>query len=124
MRLIIPGELTDLNTYINRERGNRYAAAATKEEDTNRVYWECKSQKLKCINVAVFVSCTWFCKNKRKDKDNIAFGKKSILDGLVKAKVLSNDGWDQVVGFQDTFVIDKENPRVEIEPNVLDKHYA
>ncbi len=114
MKLTIRGELTDLNTYIQKERGNRFAAAAIKEEETRRVYWECKSQKLKPINNPVLVDCTWYCKNKKKDKDNISFAKKFILDGLMKAGVLSNDGWDQVVGFQDTFIIDKENPRVEV----------
>ena len=124
MKLIIKGELTDLNTYIQKERGNRFAAAAIKEEETRRVYWECKSQKLKRIDFPVFVACTWFCKNKKKDKDNISFAKKFILDGLMKAGVLENDGWEQIVGFQDSFVVDKENPKVEVELNGLDKRYA
>ena len=124
MKLTIRGELTDLNTYVRVERGNKYAGAALKEKDTNRVYWECKSQKLKPINVPVKVDCTWFCKNKKKDKDNISFAKKFILDGLMKAGVLSNDGWDQVVGFQDSFSVDAKNPRIEVELNILDKRYA
>lgn len=115
MRLIISGELTDLNTYVRAERGNKYAGASLKEKDTNRVYWECKSQKLKPINVPVRVECMWFCKNKKKDKDNTSFAKKGILDGLVKAGVLENDGWDQIVGFQDSFAVDKKNPRVEVD---------
>ena len=124
MKLIIPGELTDLNTYIQKERGNRFAAAAIKEEETRRVYWECKSQKLKLIDSPVFIACTWFCKNKKKDLDNIAFGKKFLLDGLVKAGVLSDDGWDEIRGFQDAFMVDKDNPRIEVEFHVLDKRYA
>ena len=124
MKLIIHGELTDLNTYVRAERGNKYAGASLKEKDTNRVYWECKSQKLKRIDSPVFVSCTWFCKNKKKDLDNIAFGKKFLLDGLVKAGVLSDDGWDEIRGFRDAFVVDKDNPRVEVEFHVLDIRYA
>ena len=98
MKLTIHGDLVDLNTYINKERGNRYAAAAIKEEETRRVYWECKSQKIGHIKNPVFIAFTWFCKNKKKDKDNISsMGKKYILDGLDKAGVLINDGWDQSV---------------------------
>lgn len=124
MKFTIRGELVDLNTYINKERGNRYAAATIKEEETRRVYWECKAQKLSRIDSPVFVACSWFCKNKRKDRDNIAFSKKFILDGLVKAGVLSNDGWDDIVGFQDAFFIDTENPRIEVELRAVDKRYA
>lgn len=115
MKLTIRGELTDLNTYIQKERGNRFAAAAIKEEETRRVYWECKSQKIKRIEKPVFVTCTWFCKNKRKDKDNVAFSKKFILDGLVKAGVLIEDGWKEILGFKDVFEVDVKNPRVEVE---------
>lgn len=58
---------------------------------------------------------TWYCKNKRKDKDNIAAGIKFILDGLVKAGTIENDGWKQVNNFSHSFKVDKDNPRVEVE---------
>lgn len=57
----------------------------------------------------------WYCKNQKKDPDNISFAKKFILDGMVKAGVLENDGWKQVAGFQDEFYLDKQHPRVEVE---------
>jgi hypothetical protein len=124
MKFVIKGELVDLNTYIQKERGNRFAAAKIKEEETRRIYWECKAQKLGYIGVPVFVSCSWYCKNKRKDRDNVAFSKKFILDGLVKAGVLENDGWDNIIGFQDAFFVDRENPRIEVELILSDKRYA
>ena len=114
MKLIIHGELTDLNTYINKERTNRYAGAAIKEKETLRVFWECKSQKIKKIEYPIWVEIQWYCKNKKKDPDNISFSKKFILDGLRKAGVLSNDGWKQIVGFQDLFFIDSKIPRTEV----------
>jgi len=114
VKIIIHDELTDLNTYIRKERGNRFVAAHIKEEETFRVYLECKTQKVPPVHFPVFVECHWFCKNKRKDKDNIAFGKKFILDGLVKAGVLSDDTWKMIVGFRDEFFIDNMRPRVEV----------
>ncbi len=114
MKFVIAGELTDLNTYVNKERGNRFAAAAIKEKETNRVYWECKSQKIGKVIPPILLECQWFCKNQRKDKDNISFGKKFILDGLVLAGVLPDDKWDMVVGFVDSFFVDKTNPRIEV----------
>ncbi len=114
MKLIIKGELTDLNTYIQKERGNRYAAAAIKEEETRSVYWDCKAQKVPRFFNPVFLEFHWYCKNMRKDPDNVAFSKKAILDGLVLAKVLQDDGWKEIRGFCDRFFVDSENPRVEI----------
>ena len=30
-------------------------------------------------------------------------------------KILKNDGWAEVAGFEDRFYVDKRNPRVEVE---------
>lgn len=60
-------------------------------------------------------SFTWHCNNRRKDKDGIvAGGRKVILDGLVSARFLPNDGWKHVGNFKDTFVVDKDNVGVQI----------
>ncbi len=59
-------------------------------------------------------SFTWRCNNRRKDKDNIAAGKKFILDSLVVARLLPNDGWKHVGNFKDTFEVDKDNVGVHV----------
>ena len=114
MKLVIPGELTDLNTYIKLERTNRYAGAKIKAEMTDYITLLAKRLKTE-IRTPVRVTYHWYCKNKRKDKSNIAFAKKFIEDGLVAAGVLKNDGWNDIEGFRDEFYIDKQNPRVEVE---------
>ncbi len=113
-KLIIKGELTDLNTYINAERSNRFFGAKLKKENTELVEQEIMIQRLKPINKPVFVYIYWYIKNGRKDPDNIAFAKKFILDGLVKMGVLKDDGMQEIIGFQDHFNIDKDNPRIEV----------
>lgn len=118
MKLIIPGELTDLNTYISAERSNRYAGAKIKREMTDYITWLAKSLKTE-IRTPVRITYRWYCKDKRKDKDNVAFAKKFIQDGLVNAGVLKNDGWNDIEGFNDRFYIDKENPRVEVQITAL-----
>lgn len=60
------------------------------------------------------IEFSWYEKNKRRDKDNVAFAKKFILDAMQEMGILENDGWQQVIGFSDYFFIDKENPRVEV----------
>lgn len=58
---------------------------------------------------------TWYEPNKRRDLDNVSsFGRKVIQDALVETRVLENDGWKNIVGFQDNFYIDADNPRVEV----------
>lgn len=114
MRLIIPGELTDLNTYIDAERGNRYAAAKIKREMTDYVTLFAKRFKTE-IRTPVRIRFNWITKDERKDPDNIAFAKKFILDGIVSAGLLPNDGRKQIKGFTDDFDVDKQNPRVEVE---------
>jgi len=101
----------DLNSYIRAERANKYYSAKIKKEQTEMVGWIAKGLKL---TPPLHITFNWFCKNKRKDPDNIAFAKKFILDGLVMVGVLTNDGWGEIAGFTDVFKVDKKNPRVEI----------
>jgi hypothetical protein len=111
--LTIKGEFTDLNTYIHGMNRNRFIGAKYKKDETERVWSECKIAGLKLIEEPVFIIFEWYSPNKRKDKDNISFAKKAILDGLVLAKVLKNDGYDSI-GFLDVFYVDKNDPRVQI----------
>lgn len=112
-KIIIKGELPDLNTYINAERGNRYAGANIKKEATEMVQWSVNGQQ--SIVGQIIVKFTWYTKNERKDPDNVAFAKKFILDGLVRSGVLIDDTRKFIKGFMDEFDIDEANPRVEIE---------
>jgi Holliday junction resolvase RusA-like endonuclease len=109
----IPGELIDLNQYIRNERGNLYAAASIKKNMTE-ICTLC-AKKVRPVGEKVKLLFTWYCCNEKKDPDNISFAKKFIIDGMVKAGVLKNDGWKQIGGFEDNFIVDKHNPRVEVE---------
>lgn len=64
----------------------------------------------------VYMIYHWHEPNQKRDKDNISsFGRKVIQDALVRAKVLHNDGWKDIVGFEDRFYTDKKNPRIVVE---------
>ena len=117
MKLIIKDSFCDLNTYINAERGHWSQAAKIKKEETERVYWACKEQKLKPYkgipNEAIF---SWYHKNTRMDFDNVEFAQKFIWDGLVMAKILKSDGQKHTPKTRSHWhFIDKKNQRVEIE---------
>lgn len=114
--LLIEGELTALNEFINAERRNRYIAAKIKKDETGycQDVAEKSDLKLQETDFPCALIITWYVKNKRKDADNIAFAKKFILDGLVEAGVLPNDNRKYVQGFIDIVKEDKEHQRIEI----------
>jgi len=118
IRLSLPGEYTDLNTYSTAERAHRHKAAEIKRDETERVWAEVMSQKnregLRIEKYPITIAFHWFAPDKRKDPDNIAFAKKFLLDGCQDAGLIENDGWKQIAGFSDSFHIDKESPRVEM----------
>lgn len=100
---------TDLNTYINAERKNKFIAAKIKKEETDRIYFYCLEQSIKPIIKPVYINFEYYTINLKKDPDNLSFCKKFILDGLVKANVLKNDGRKQILGFNDRFFLSDKN---------------
>ena len=115
MRFVIPGQLPDLNQTIaaSKQHWNNYAVE--KRRQTHRVAWLVRAAGLKPITRPVRIKFTWICKDRRKDKDNVRFAAKYILDGLVAAGILADDGWGQINGFEDHFAVDPKCPRIEVE---------
>ena len=112
----IPGELTDLNTHLDQARTHWAKSGELKKQETNKAKMIASqySGEFDEGDFPVDIHCHWVCKNRRKDKDNIRFAVKYILDGLELAGLIENDGWNYVGSLSDTFAVDKENPRVEV----------
>ena len=116
-RLIIKGRLPGLNEYTASCRRNAYAGAKMKKDAQKVVLLEALKQ-LRDIRITkpVELAYTWYELNRRRDHDNVSgFGHKVIQDALVEAKVLKDDGWDEIIGYSDSFKIDSKNPRIEVE---------
>lgn len=113
--LTIPGRLPNLNDYIDAERRNRQAAAKLKREAQEYIGWYIR-RDLRGVRFKgpVVMQYTWIEKDRRRDRDNITFGRKFIQDALVQAGVLRDDGWDEIAGFSDDFQVDKNKARVEV----------
>lgn len=115
-KIIIRGSLPGLNEYINAERTNRYKGAEMKRRAESIVLHAARSLGKWRAEQPVYMVYHWYCADRRRDKDNISsFGRKVIQDALVRAKILKNDGWNDIIGFEDIFYIDKKNPRVVVE---------
>jgi Holliday junction resolvase RusA-like endonuclease len=114
MKLIIPGRLPGLNDMIEAARRNRYESAKMKKKYTELTAWYARSARLPRFD-RVDLVITWYEPNQKRDKDNITAGQKFILDGLVQAGVIANDGWKQVGKITHDCQVDSKNPRVEVE---------
>ena len=112
MTITIKGTLPGLNEYTRKNRAHWSKGAEDKRDTQDYILWQLPKVK---ITKPVHITFTWIEPNKKRDKDNIAFAKKYILDAIVKAGILENDGRKQITGFEDKFEVDGENPRVEIE---------
>ena len=104
--------IVSLNEYIYLERSHKMAAAEIKKSQTFKVAYLALEQKFTLEDCLYDVVFNWYKPDNRKDHDNIAFGKKFILDGLVQAKILKTDSPKQIRNFKDTFTLDKTRPYV------------
>lgn len=116
----IPGPLPGLNEMLDarglgkrtgRKRPNRYNDLKRKWEGL--ICMEIARSRIKPITVPVELEFYWTEPNRRRDPDNIAAGKKLILDSLVIAGVLLNDTQTWIKKLSDEFVEpNSKNPGV------------
>lgn len=115
LRITIPDRLPGLNEYQAACRSNKFVGAKMKQ--TAQMQCECAMLRARRDKVhfdKVDVEITWIEKNKRRDKDNISFGRKFIFDALQSMGILDNDGWGQIGDITERFDVDKKEPRIEI----------
>lgn len=96
MELFIDCKMPTLNEFIAAQNRNRYIGNSMKQKYTNIVFNIAKSNKFKIEDVKHDIEVTWFVTNFKSDPDNIASGLKFVLDGLVKAESIKNDGHKQI----------------------------
>ena len=112
--LIISGRLPGLNEYIQANRTNRYAGAKMKR-DTQSKIWADIAETALPMKGKVRLNFRWYEPNKKRDLDNCSYAKKFILDTLVDHKIIEADDWRGVEGFTDSFFVDKDEPRIEVD---------
>jgi hypothetical protein len=112
LRQWIPKRIPGRNEQERAARGHKYGAASLKKKWTRYVR-NCFADA-DPVKPPVAITCIWVEKNKRRDPDNISAAKKYILDGIVAAGVLPNDGWKQIAGLSDDFIVNKNHPGVAV----------
>jgi len=114
IQITIPMRLPGLNEYVDACRGNKYEAANFKRQVENDCLIFIRAALRGRTFSSIGIVFKWIEKNRQRDKDNICFAKKFILDAMQKGQVIKNDGWGQIEYFRDEFAVDKDRPRVEI----------
>ena len=115
--LVIHGRLPGLNEYTKACRSNAHVGAKMKKNAEEAVIAVINEQ-LKHVKILrpVEMDFLWIEKDRRRDPDNVSsFGRKVILDALVKAGVLPDDSFRYVKGFNDSFLVDSVYPRIEVK---------
>lgn len=112
-QIVLDYRFTSLNDYILAERSNRHVAAKIKRDETEVVRKIAKSNIDNGFEPVdrypIDVTFMWYRKDSKTDPDNIAFAKKFILDGLILAGVLINDGWKQIKSTKDEFYLSDQD---------------
>lgn len=119
--ITIQGKLPNLNDYTRACRSNRYVGAKMKKDAEAKVTAALQDHIPSYNEDTVRVDFRWYEANKRRDLDNICFAKKFILDALVSSKVIRSDNWQGVGGFTDTFFVDADNPRIEVDIEYMER---
>lgn len=117
----VPGPLPSLNDIIDANKQTKTRSGkmlvglgytGMKERWGNAIVAIIRRAKVPPIK-RVRVLFQWMESKRNRDPDNVAAGKKFVFDALVKAGVIENDGWKQVAGFSDVFIV-SDRPGVEV----------
>jgi len=124
-KFFVPGRIPGLNEIIqaardevpglSSRRRKVYRYTLLKDEWTQTVADIVKANRIPRLK-SIYIDFLWLEPNRRRNKDNIAAGKKFVIDGLVRAGVIINDGWSQVSDFSDDFKVhDRRGVIVTVE---------
>ena len=69
------------------------------------------------VRIDKTIKCTFFiyAQDKKHDRGNLSSAcEKSFLDAMQIAKVIKNDGFDDVMDSEFITILDRQNPRIEV----------
>lgn len=96
VKLHFSGSLPSLNDVVTLTKRHWAKYAALKRSASNRICYQTLEARQKPIQWPVDVTFTWEQRTRRRDPDNVAHAAKYVLDGLVKARLLKDDGAKEI----------------------------
>ena len=114
-KLTLRGDWPSSNATIAAAKKHWSHYAREKKRWTDRVWAESKAAGLRPMTPPIRLHFIWHMPSLKRDPDNLrGITAKYVIDGLVKANVIPDDGPKQISGFRDDFVLDRKSPRIEI----------
>ena len=114
-KFFIACRLPGLNEIVKASKvrkGNWSGYADMKMMYESMIKADIKKANLRPCRGPVTIAFHWVEPNARRDFGNIRAGEKFISDSLVTLGILKTDARSQVIGFRDSFSVDKTNPGV------------
>lgn len=108
----IPGKLANLNDYQTACRSSKHVGAKMKKSQEEIVKYAILAAHLKPMIEPIDIRFHWIEPNMKRDKDNIRFAAKFILDALKEMRIIKNDGWKNICTLSDKFTVNPKNPRI------------
>lgn len=101
------------NEYIDACRTSVYKGAALKKKHTDLTAvftrdW-LEKKRISQFNNKINIEVTWIEKNRKRDPDNVYFGIKFVLDGLVKGGLLPNDTQEYIGKISHEILVEKNS---------------
>ena len=116
IRVTIEGRFHGLNDFIDanrRTQGRWNAGNSMKQNDQKIIMYSLPRVQ---FSGKVFLHYHFFEPNTRRDKDNISgYFHKVFQDAMGARGMIANDGWKYIDGMADSFYVDRNRPRVEVE---------
>jgi hypothetical protein len=129
IKFFIQGPLPGLNEiikaskqevkYLRRGKRRVFEYTRMKKKWNERCYYALIRQNpdVSPFKHPIFIEFHWIEKHARRDPDNVAAGRKFIIDSIVLAELIPDDSQKWVAGFSDQFfIIDKDK---KLKPGVL-----
>lgn len=111
MKIHLDYEFDDWNTYIKKERSNKYWANNTKKNQENIIKMMTIGKKYEG-NYPIEIIFNKYFKDKRRDLDGVNL--KIIIDGLVRSKVIQNDNLNYIQKISIIPTFSKEKKGIDI----------
>jgi Holliday junction resolvase RusA-like endonuclease len=114
--LVIEGRLPSRNEADNSARAHWSRGAKYKRNYTEDIHWLIIAKRIKPIQGKADICVSFFERDYKRDDDNVlGGGLKYIMDALVNARIIHDDGPKYVNLLPKPVQRDKLHPRIEIE---------
>ena len=101
----IPIRFKSFNTYAGMSIKPQWRYKRDVQEE---IVWRIRAGRIKRVKHPVFVTFVWYedrkGREKARDKDNVAYAKKFILDAMQERNILPDDNDQWILGFADYFI--------------------